>query len=323
VVVATERSRRPVNLPWHEPHHRSNGDRAKCPFCPGREGQTPNEVLALRDPGTPPDGPGWRLRVVPNKFPAVKPDAGAPPHGHGGLFATLPAVGRHEVVVECPEHESNPTRLSDEQFRDVLLAYRDRLLALAEDRALKYATVFKNVGAEAGASLGHTHSQIVATPVVPVLIELELAGAHEHHAKHGRCVFCDVLDAERKDGRRLVAETGRFAAVAAFAPRFAYEVWVLPKGHTSRYETLTADAAAELTGLMKRVLTAQDRVLEEPAYNWFLHTAPLRSGELPHYHWHVEVMPRTSRPAGFEWGAGCFITTVTPERAAAELRAAL
>src|SRR5207249_1702676 len=159
-----------------------------------------------------------------------KPDAGVMPHGHAGLFATLPAVGRHEVVVECPEHRSNPAALPDDQFRDVLLAYRDRLIALADDPALRYAMIFKNVGAEAGASLGHTHSQIVATPVVPDLIGWELAGAHEHHALHGRCVFCDVLDAELRDRRRLVAETDRFAVIAPFASRFAYELWVLPKG---------------------------------------------------------------------------------------------
>jgi UDPglucose--hexose-1-phosphate uridylyltransferase len=322
VVIAPERSLRPMGLEGAEPRHRRNGEQQPCPFCPGQEHDTPNEVLAIRDPGTPRDGPGWRLRVVPNKYPAVRPAPGNP-HPDGELFERFPGLGRHEVVIETPEHVYCPTRLPDSQLRDVLLAYRDRLLALAADRDLHYATVFKNVGAEAGASLGHSHSQIIATPVVPDLIRAELLGADDYYTRHRRCVFCEVIRQELPDGRRLIAESSHFLALAPFAARFAYEMWVLPKAHTSRYEAITADAAAELAGLLKRVLGALDVVLAEPAYNWFLHTGPLRADELPYYHWHVEVMPRTSRPAGFEWGAGCFINAVAPERAAAELRAAL
>lgn len=323
VVIAPERSRRPMGLEGAEPRHRANGERKPCPFCPGQEHETPNEVLALRTPGTPPDGPGWRLRVVPNKFPAVRPLAGGDPHKDGTLFDRFPGFGRHEVVIETPDHVACPTRLSDDHFRDVLLAYRDRLLALAGDRHLHYATVFKNVGAEAGASLGHAHSQILATPLVPDLIRAELGGADDYYTAHRRCVFCDVLSAELSDGRRVIAESARFVALAPFAPRFGYEMWVLPREHASRYEPITADAAAELAVLMKRVLRGLDVVLAEPAYNWFLHAAPLRSAELPYYHWHFEITPRTGRPAGFEWGAGCYIISVTPETAAAQVRAAL
>jgi UDPglucose--hexose-1-phosphate uridylyltransferase len=183
--------------------------------------------------------------------------------------------------------------------------------------------VFKNVGAEAGASLGHTHSQIIATPVIPELVESELAGAKAFLARTGRCVFCDLVSRELKDGERLVARSEHFVVVTAYAPRFAYEFWLIPISHTSRYETVTDERCQELARLMKRVLVALDRAQGEPAYNWFLHTGPLRSPELPHYHWHIEVVPRTARPAGLEWGYGCFITTVNPETAAAELRAAL
>ena len=359
VVVAPERSSRPMTLEHAEPHPRVGVGSVPCPFCPGQERETPNEVYAVRAPGTPPDGPGWRLRVVPNKYPAVRADAGeqdnltpqppslrgkgepdagptarrsslTPPSllgkGAGGLgsslFARRPGVGRHEVVIESAEHLSNPALLPDDLFAGIFLAYRDRLLAFAADPVLEYAAVFKNVGAEAGASLGHCHSQIVGTPLVPDLVARELRGAADHHARTGRCVFCDIVAAELADGSRVVAETPHFVAVTAFAGRFAYETWVLPKAHAARYETIAADAAGELAGLMKRVVRALDAALAEPAYNWFLHTAPLRSADVPHYHWHFEVMPRTSRPAGLEWGAGCFVTTVAPETAAAELRRA-
>jgi UDPglucose--hexose-1-phosphate uridylyltransferase len=323
-VVAPERAYRPITLVGAEPRHRTNGERKPCPFCPGQEYDTPHEVLAHRDPGSAPDSPGWRLRVVPNKFPAVRPDVGGAFCAvQGMVFLTTPGLGQSEVMIECPEHFADPTKLSDERFAAVFSAYRDRMLMIADDPRLAYAAVFKNVGAEAGASLGHTHSQIIATPVVPELVDAELAGGREFHTRTRRCVFCDLAARELTAGTRVIAHSKYFLAITAYAPRFAYEFWVLPLEHSSRYEMLTDDMAHELALLMKRVLLALDRAQSEPAYNWFLHTAPLRSPELPHYHWHIEVLPRTARPAGLEWGYGCFITTVAPEHAASELRAAL
>jgi UDPglucose--hexose-1-phosphate uridylyltransferase len=323
-VVAPERSQRPMGLEGAEPRHRRNGERQPCPFCPGQEHETPDEVLAHREPGTVPNGPGWHLRVVPNRYPAVRPNVGATfCETEGMVFLTTPGLGCSEVLVECPDHLPDPTGLSDERFAAVFRAYRDRIHTLAEDQRLNYVAVFKNVGAEAGASLGHTHSQIIAMPVVPGLIAVELAGSEAFHARRGRCVFCDLAARELADVERIIARSEHFLAITAFAPRFAYEFWVLPLAHHDRYETITNAAAHELASLLKRVLIALDRVLNEPAYNWFVHTAPLRSADLPYYHWHVEVLPRTARPAGLEWGFGCFITTVAPETAAAQLRAAL
>ena len=323
-VVAPERSHRPMTLEGVEPRHRRNGERRPCPFCPGQEHDTPDEVLAYRDPGSAPDGPGWHLRVVPNKFPAVRPDAGGAFCAvEGMVFLTTPGLGRAEVVVECAEHLADPTALNPRQLTDVFRAYRERLVALAGDPLLAYAAVFKNVGAEAGASLGHTHSQIISLPIVPEAIGAELLGSEAFHARTGRCVFCDLAARELADGERVVARSANFLAVTAFAPRYAYEFWVLPLQHSARYEAITDARASELADLIRRVLVALDRAQAEPAYNWFLHTAPLRSPELAHYHWHIEVLPRTARPAGLEWGYGCFITTVSPERAAAELRGAL
>ena len=330
VIVAPERSLRPMTLAGAEPAHRPDAEGRPCPFCPGQEFDTPNEVYAVRAPGTLPDGPGWQLRVVPNKFPAVKPRTdtsrlhNAPRYPEdGSLFESISGFGRHEVVIESADHISNPALLPDERLRDVFLSYRGRLIALSADPALRYAAVFKNVGAEAGASLGHCHSQILATPLVPEIVRQELAGAKEYYSRSGWCVFCDIVRNELADGRRVVAETAHCLAATAFAGRFAYEVWVMPKAHASRYELSEDSLLDELAGLMRRVVKALDSVLSGPAYNWFLHTAPLRSADLPHYHWHFEVMPRTSRPAGFEWGTGCFVNAVAPETAAAELRRAL
>lgn len=319
-VVAPERSLRPITLQGVEPRHRRNGELRPCPFCPGQEQDTPREVLEYREA----DSRDWKLRVIPNKFPVVRPEVAASFCAvEGMLLLTTPGFGHSEIVIETREHVSAPTQLTDGQFAAVFRAYRDRMRILADDVRLAYVAVFKNVGAEAGASLGHTHSQIVATPVIPEVIEAELIGSREFLARTGRCVFCDLIARDLADGERVVARSEHFLVVTAFAPRFAYELWILPTDHASRFETLTDERAEELARLMKRVLIALDRSQNEPAYNWFLHTSPLRSSELPHYHWHFEVLPRTARPAGLEWGYGCFITTVAPERAAAELRTAL
>jgi|SRR5579883_220754 len=330
VLIAPKRARRPMGLSGANPRHRTNRERTPCPFCPGQEDDTPNEVLAYREPGTVPNGPGWRLRVVPNKFPAVWPDGGErnppTPSGNaegGGLFFSTSAIGFAEVLIECPQHVDSPTLLTDEQFRNVFIAYRERMTALAADPRLAHVAVFKNVGAEAGASLGHTHSQLIATPVVPQLIGTELACAEDYFVRTGRCVFCDLVKQELADGSRVVTHSERFVVVTAFAPRFTYEMWVLPLKHEPRYEAISDSTALELAFLLKRVLHALDAVQESPAYNWFLHTTPLRGGEPPHYHWHLELTPRTSRPAGLEWGYSCHITTAAPEHAAEELRAAL
>jgi UDPglucose--hexose-1-phosphate uridylyltransferase len=323
VILAPERAARPLALSHAKPHDRHDAERDACPFCEGREEDTPGELFALRDVGSAPNGPGWRLRVVPNKFPAVRPLPGAEVVSGGGLFESLPGVGEHELIIECARHEANPARLTDAEFRDVLLAYRARVAALSADPRYAYVLVFKNVGAEAGASLAHLHSQVITLPIVPDAVRAELDGATAYYRHAGRCVFCDVLHQEARLGVRVVAETEHFAAFAPFAGRFAYETWLLPKAHDSRYESLTDTHAGELARLLRQLLARLDAVLGEPAYNYYLHTGPARAGALPHYHWHIEVIPRTARPAGFEWGSGCFINAVPPERAAAELRSAV
>jgi UDPglucose--hexose-1-phosphate uridylyltransferase len=213
----------------------------------------------------------------------------------------------------------------------VILAWRDRIRQFATDDRLLHVTPFKNVGAEAGASLAHLHSQIIALPFVPEAVREELAGAGGYHQRTGRCVFCDMhnepeaLATEEETPSltlpaRQILESVGFVAVCPFAPRFGYETWVFPTTHSSGFETLTDVAALDLARILKRILSAIDVVLDEPAYNLFVHTAPLRSSPLAHYHWHVEIIPRTARAAGFEWGSGVFINAVPPEKAAWDLR---
>jgi UDPglucose--hexose-1-phosphate uridylyltransferase len=320
VIIAPERSLRPLGLSGSKPHIRRDAERDRCPFCEGQEKHTTGEVYAIRDPDSSTDGPGWTLRVVPNKFPAVRMLVDITLQSSGDLFESYPGFGLHEVVIECPYHETNPTHLTDDEFRAVLMAYRSRIADMSHQSHFSYVMVFKNVGAEAGASLAHSHSQIIAMPVVPDTIRQELEGSSDYYQRFRRCVFCDIIRDAQTEGSRLIEQTENFIAVAPFAPRFACETWVLPKKHSSRYEEISDTPALELASLMRLVLRKLDTVLGYPAYNYFLHNGPLRANNLPYYHWHLEIVPRTARAAGFEWGSGTFINAVLPEVAAAELR---
>jgi len=306
-VIAPERAGRPLPATVAPP-----AESRPCPFCPGMEHDTPNECYADRDPGTAPNGPGWRLRVVPNKYPAVRrPNPAEPPPVHG-RFAT----GRHELVIESRRHVTDPADLTPAEMLAVVRAYRDRVRALAADPAVQSVTVFKNVGRDAGASLDHAHSQIIALPVVPETLAAEWAGAATYFARTGECVFCAMLG----DDIRRVARTERFAALTPLAPRFAYETWILPLRHASHFETLTDAAAADLAGLLLALFGRLRAVLPGVAYNLYLHNGAPRGEPNPAYHWHFELTPRTSQAAGFEWATGCYMVAVAPEVAARALR---
>ena len=324
VIFAPERARRPITLPHTQSHHRNlSAAGTACPFCEGHEGEVPEEVYAIRAAGTAKDSPGWELRVVSNKFPALRPDMSATLPLLDPFFEARPGFGAHEVIIPCREHETNPAKLTAVQYANLLVAYRDRIRTISADNLWHYVQVFQNVGAEAGASLAHLHAQIIALPMVPDAIESELSFAKEYHDQHGVCVYCELMAKERLDRTRILRETEHFVALCPFAPRFSYEFWVMPKYHASHYE-ITGDAALkELAKLMLDLLAALDAVLAEPAYNAFLHTTPQRAKPNSHYHWHWEVIPRTARAAGFEWGSGCFLNAVPPEKAAHELRTAL
>lgn len=261
--------------------------------------------------------------MVPNKYPALRPDMSSTMPQIDPFFEAGPGFGAHEVVIPCRQHETNPADLTPVQYADLLVAYRERIRFFSKNDLWQYVQLFQNVGAEAGASLAHLHAQIIALPLVPDAIEAELSFAAKHHGEHGRCVYCELIEKEGLSRTRIICETEHFVALCPFAPRFAYEFWVIPKYHASHYEETRDPLLNELAELLLRLLTALDVVLAEPAYNSFLHTSPLRTSGSLHYHWHWEFIPRTARAAGFEWGSGCFLNTVPPEQAAGEMRAAL
>lgn len=288
-----------------------------CPFCHGNEDKTPPEVLAYRN-GSSPNSAGWNLRVVPNKFPALRVEGLLDREGDG-IYDRMNGVGAHEVIIETPDHFLTLADLPERRIEDLFWAFRDRINDLKKDKRLRYILIFKNHGEAAGASIEHTHSQLIALPVIPRRVEEELEGALRHWKFKERCVFCDVVRQELRDGSRMVLETDHFAVMAPYAPRFPFETWIVPKMHHSHFESGEA-AYPNLAWVLRAVLRKLDKVLERPAYNFMLHTGPVSEGPMAHYHWHIEVIPKLARVAGFEWGTGFHINPTPPEESAQFLR---
>jgi UDPglucose--hexose-1-phosphate uridylyltransferase len=316
VIISSDRLKRPNDFRL-ERYALSGSD--QCPFCAGREALTPPEVLAYRPNGGPPNGHGWHLRVVPNKFPALQVEGNLDREGEG-LFDRMNGIGAHEVIIETPDHDRTLAMLSEAEVERLLWAFRERVLDLKQDRRFRYIVLFKNHGAAAGATLEHTHSQLIALPIVPDFVREEIEGARQHYLAKERCVFCDIIRQEVTAGRRVIHENAEVVALAPYAPRFAFETWLLPRSHGSRFEEAPHQQYEGLARMIKTVLARMDQVLEKPAYNLIIHSAPLSENVADFYHWHVELIPRLTRAAGFEWGTGFYINPTSPEEAAAVLR---
>ncbi len=317
VIIAHERAKRPHDFKGEA---QAQGDAAGlCPFCEGQEDKTPPEILAYRERGTRANGPGWRIRVVPNKFPALKVEGQLNKRGDG-IYDLMAGVGAHEVIIESPRHQISMASLTDDNVREVLWVYRDRLVDLKRDTRLVHGMLFKNVGAAAGASLEHTHSQLIVTPIVPVSVWEEMTGALEFFNYRGRCIYCDMIQQEQAAEKRIVLDTPHFTAFCPYASRFPFETHILPKHHSSHFENIPKPGVDDLGTVLRQVLNKLELALDHPAYNYIVHTAPFDHQEMPHYHWHIEIIPRLTKVAGFEWGSGFYINPVPPEDAAAFLR---
>jgi UDPglucose--hexose-1-phosphate uridylyltransferase len=317
VIVATDRPKRPSD--FHLQPVQVDDD-PRCPFCEGHEAMTSAELLARRPPGSAPNAPGWQLRVVPNQYPVLRVEGGLDRQGEG-LFDKMNGVGAHEVIIESPRHHDTLANMSEAAVEQVLLAFRDRVIDLKQDRRFKYVIVFKNYGAGAGAALGHSYSQLIALPVVPRDVRDELDGARAHHAGKERCVFCDILRQEVQDGRRLVASNAEVVAVAPFAPRFPFETWLLPRRHEALFESASPSEYRAFARMLGDVLRRMGKALRTPPYNLMIHTAPFTDTAAAEcYHWHVEIIPTLTRVAGFEWATGFYLNPTAPEEAARVLR---
>jgi UDPglucose--hexose-1-phosphate uridylyltransferase len=324
VIIATERAKRPDQFSSTPDEAHSE---KSCPFCEGRESQTPPEIYALRPGYSRPNGPGWELRAVPSISPFLKIEGDLDRQGRG-LYDLMHGIGAHEIVIETNQHIANMADLSEEQISKVITCYIDRIKDLERDQRFKYVLVFKNHGWIAGGGrVKHSRSQLIATPVNPKRVKEELVGARQYYDYHERCVFCDLIRQELESKDRLILDIDGFLAITPFAARFPFEVWILPKKHSSDFTNLEMPLRLDLGRILKKVLMKLKKGLNDPPYNYILHTAPFRHPKLGYwksidqdYHWHIEIMPRLTRVAGFEWGTGFYICPLPPEDAAKFLR---
>ncbi len=315
VIIAPDRISRPQLVRPDESVEDADFD----PFLEGHEDATPPEILAYRHPGTQPNKPGWRVRVIPNKFPALAVEGPLTKRGDG-MYDMMSGIGAHEVIIECPHRETNLARLPVDHVREVLWVYRDRLVDLKRDSRLVHGLIFKNKGAQAGATIDHSHSQLIVSPVVPITVLEEMQGTEVYYRYRGRCIFEDMIQQELASDTRVVLEAHEFLVLCPYASRFPFEIWIIPRQHASHYENIQRQGIESLGRVLKETLRKLELALDDPAYNYVIHTAPFDMPELPHYRWHIEIIPRLTRIAGFEWGSGFYINPVPPEQAAQFLR---
>jgi UDPglucose--hexose-1-phosphate uridylyltransferase len=316
VIISTERGKRPSDFSG-APKRRTESK--LCPFCPGNESATPPEIMAFRPNSSEPNQPGWTLRVISNKYPALRIEGDLNREGVG-IFDKMNGVGAHEVIIETPDHDKDLVDLSVKQVEDLIWAYRERAIDLKKDPRFQYILIFKNQGEAAGASLEHSHSQLIATPIVPKRVMEEVEGASKYYGYKERCIFCDAIKQEIADEERVVIQNDLFISLEPFAPRFPFETWILPKKHRPAFEEIKKEEIPFLASILLETLQRLAKALNNPPYNYVLHTSPVDDGLSEEYHWHIEVMPKLTRVAGFEWGTGFYINPTTPEDAATYLR---
>jgi UDPglucose--hexose-1-phosphate uridylyltransferase len=315
VIVDTDHPNNPADFEL-EDHSWRGGE---CPFCYGNEHQTPPEITAIRDPRTQPNTSGWKVRVVPNKFPALQIEGDIDRRGLG-IYDLSNGVGAHEVIIETPYHHKDLAELLNEEIENVLTMCCQRALDLVRDSRFKYIMIFKNYGPSAGASLEHPHTQIIALPMVPKNVLEEIHGAGEYFNYRERCVFCDMLRQEQQEKERIITENEHFLSFCPYASRFPFEIWIAPKKHNSFFCHVPREEIPSLASILKETIARLKKVFPNCAYNYIVHSAPVDIEEKEGYHWHIEFMPKLTRVAGFEWGTGFYIVPTPPELAAKFLK---
>ena len=299
-----------------DPNHKSS---KTCPFCPGNEAMTPHEIVSYGRKAGSKGAAGWQVRVVPNKFPALRIEETPEKYAYG-IYDKIGGFGAHEVIVENPDHGIEIADLPDELVEWIIRAYRDRCLDLRKDARFKYILIFKNYGQAAGASLEHPHSQLIALPIVPSRVLGELKGALKHYEYTDRCIFCDMLDQEHAEKKLTILEEGDFISFAPFASRFPFETWVMPKSHEANFDAISDGAIQSLSRVIRKTLAKLKKALKDPAYNLMIHSLPIQANDTQSYHWHMEIIPHLTQVAGFEWGTGFYVNPTPPELAAETLK---
>ena len=318
VILAGDRAGRPHERTGPRARRASAHHESSCPFCPGNEARTPPETLRVRGAAAE-----WSVRVVPNAFPVLAPRGELARRELEPIYLEMDGVGYHEVIIESPTHDATLWRMPNAAIESVLSAYRARFSVLRGDPRVQCIVIFKNHGERAGTSLTHPHSQLVATPVAPRQLRTKYDVAIAHYDATGRCLYCDLVEAERCAASRVVLETERFLVFEPFASQVPFETWIAPKRHQPSFHQITDGDLAALADVLRRTLGTLDAVLDDPDFNYVVRSAPVGDEGRPYYLWHIAIVPRLTTPAGFELGSGISVSTMLPEDSAARLRAGL
>lgn len=322
VIIATERAKRPEDFKPLKPPPETPEQVKACAFCEGHEESTPPETLSFRAFGTKPNTPGWWIRIIPNKFPALTPDGSLNRTKIEDFFLHMDGFGLHEVLIESPNHEQSIAVMAQKQVEEIFLAYRERFITLSQDPRFEMVMIFKNHGPSAGTSVRHPHSQIIATPIIPQHIRHRLEEAMRYFDDNGRCVYCDMVGKELETKTRIVYETENYISFVPFAQRSPFETWIISKTHASSFSSVPPVLIKELSYIAKHTLGKIFTSLKDPDYNFIIHSSPCHEKDVEYFHWYIEIVPRVSAVAGFEMGSNIYINTVIPEESAKFLREA-
>src|SRR5215471_7202038 len=315
VVIATERAKRPEQMVQHRERKVLSAFVPTCPFCPGNEGQTPPEILRIPAAGDAP----WHVRVVPNKFSALSRDV-QPNRTIHRSRRTVNGFGFHDVIIETPDHSKLLALMPDSYVAEILRVYKTRYDELSLDPWIAHITIFKNHGSDAGTSLEHPHSQLIATPVISYQVRQRFQEAMQHFDDFGCCMFCQIIEEELEEQKRIVLTSEHFVAMELFASPAPFCTHIYPRRHMASFGDVSSKEIADLGRVLRTVLGKLYVGLENPDFNFTIRTAPTECTGVRYFHWYMSVIPRLTRTAGFELGSGMFINTVIPEEAADFLR---
>lgn len=324
VILAPERAKRPEShTPPGAAHHPHLERHHECVFCYGNEQNTPEELLAYGRAENATNKTGWELRVINNKFPAVDMNCHFTVRQINDMEVYAYAEGKSEVVIETPHHSKNMAHYTLKEIELVLKAYKERYISISQEKHIKYVAIFKNSGKPAGASISHSHSQIIGVSIIPPLLEQEIHLAKKHYEEKGSCIYCDMIALELEQEEKqssIILENKDFVAFLPYAAKVPFETWIMPKFHSPSFEKLTEEQIKSLANVWKSVLYKLSEATKNAPYNYYIHTLPVWEEPNGYYHWHAEIIPRTTTAAGFELGTGIFINISTPEENAAILR---
>lgn len=314
VIIATDRAKRPGD--FRKSTKKVADPKKYCPFDSGKEELTPPEILRVDKNGNiVTKDHDWHIRVVPNKFPALL-DQATTKKDLEGIYSKMDSFGRHEVVINTPEHITKLSRLSIHDIRLILKVYRLRIQMLKEDPKIKSIIIMLNQGMEAGASLEHSHSQIFGLPIVPHKLKRELDGTKKYYKKNHRCALCYMVEHEKEIAKRTVFENKDFLILEPYASKGPFETWIIPKKHETNFENISDAEIESFAHCLKIILGFFDQELEDPSFNYYIHTGPINKNSHGYYHWHLEFIPKLSIKAGFEIATGIHISITSPEAAA-------